>query len=219
MNHATPSWIAIAVAVAAWGGVVAPAVSAATLQVYTDEASWAAGLDFQTEEFLDADWSDSGLSMDTTGGGDHWVYTDALDVHLAGVYSGVLEDRVSTSKSLYTIITFKQAVSAFAADWDLSLAGSGEGLSIWLDTGDGLQSVEVAMGAPGFFGFRSSGTFTMLSIRGAGLHGASAEGYSMDNARFGNSVTAVPEPATVLLWAAGIGGIAALRKRVGARHA
>lgn len=213
MKHVSLKWMAAAVQVFAIG--LAPAVHAATLEGYVVETDWAAGLDLQQEEFLDDDWSDSGLSVDTTGGGAHRVYTDALGVHAAGVYSGLLEDRVSTTKDRYTIVTFKQAVSAFAADWDVSLAGTGEGLKIWLDAGDGAQSIDVAVSTAGFFGFRSSGSFTELRIRGAGLGTAVAEGYSMDNARFGIAVTAVPEPATSLMWAMGVGGLWVLRRRRG----
>jgi hypothetical protein len=213
MNHVSPKSLAATLTLLVGGFF--PAVQAATLQGYTDGSDWAAGLDVQTEQFLDGDWSDSGLSVDTTGGGPHRVYTDALGVHAAGVYDGLLEDRVSTSKDRYTVVTFKQAISAFAADWDVSLAGTGEGLKIWVNAGDGSQSIDVAVSTTGFFGFRSSGSFTELRIQGAGLGTAVAEGYSMDNARFGVAVTAVPEPATALMWAMGMGGLLVLRRRQG----
>ena len=210
MNRVSPKSLAATLTLLVGGFL--PAVQAAALQGYTDENDWAAGLDVQTEQFQNDDWSDSGLSVDTTGGGSHRVYTDALGVHAAGVYAGLLEDRVSTSKGRYTIVTFKQAVSAFAADWDVSLAGTGESLQIWVNAGDEDQAVDVAVSTAGFFGFRSSGSFTELRIRGAGLGSALAEGYSMDNARFGSAVAQVPEPATALLWGAGL-GVAVLRRR------
>ncbi len=216
MNRRSPIFTVATLATLAallGGGMVAPSALAAGLQGYTDEASWAAGLSLETETFDDADWSDSALAVDLTGGGAHRVYTDALGVHAAGVYSGVLEDRVNSARGRYTVITFTQAVSAFSAQWDVSLAGTGEGLRIWVNAGNGDESIDVAVSGSGFFGFRSSGSFSELRIRGAGLGGALAEGYSMDNAQFGSPAAAVPEPATLLMWVAGLGLGANLRRR------
>lgn len=127
-------------------------------------------------------------------------------------------DTVSRSGQQQTVWFFHQAHHGVGADWDLGPWGLGEGLDLYAVFEDGealIGQVNAARlgGSRGYLGFTSSQTFSAVILRGAGLGvGATAETYTVDNIAFGNAAP-VPEPETLLLWGAGLAGLALVRRR------
>lgn len=150
------------------------------------------------------------------------LYEAAMVKSIGGVDSGSRQyvDTVSSSGQQQTVWFFHQARHGVGADWDLSPWGMGEGLSVYavFDSGEALVGrIDAARlgGSRGFLGFTSDQTFSAVILRGAGLGvGAHAETYAVDNIAFGNQAP-VPEPETMLMWAAGLAGLALARRRRG----
>lgn len=168
----------------------------AAFTAYGDETSWAAaaGAPVQVEDFNDGVANDFTI---TTIGSGHSTF---------GISGGQLNDRVVLNEGT-TTFTFTQAINSFAANWDLTPGGAGQGLQLFVD---GALAATVDHNFSGqFFGFVSTTSFKTLTIQ-AGLQPGVAETYSMDNARF---TQAVPEPESLALLFAGLGVVATLARR------
>lgn len=171
-------------------------VANAAFTNYTDLTSWsaAAAAPASVETFDDA--LTDGFTVTTQGAG-----------HSFSVASGRMNDRVTRTGVTSTTFTFDTAITSFAANWDLTPGGAGQGLQILVD--GALAGTVLNNYNGGFYGFVSDTAFTSLTIL-AGQQGGSAETYSLDNARF---AAAVPEAESMALLLAGLGVVGFTARR------
>lgn len=214
-------------------GCIGPAVAAEVDWVYSQAELQMAlgGAALQVESFTDG--LPDGVALSTFGpshvvavSGSEGIPSfaglyEAAGVQVVGGAAGGSRqflDTVSSSGQQQTVWFFHQARHGVGAHWDLAPWGLGEGLALYavFDHGESLiGEISAARlgGSRGYLGFTSDQTFSAVILRGAGLGvGANAETYAVDNIAFGNQAP-VPEPETILLWAAGLTGLALVRRR------
>lgn len=168
----------------------------AAFTTYGDETSWtaAAGAGVVLEDFNDGVANDFTIAPIGSG---HTNF---------GIVGGHLNDRLVRGSGS-TTFTFTESINSFAANWDLTPGGAGQGLQLFVD---GALAATIDHNFSGqFYGFVSSTSFKTLTVQ-AGLQSGFAETYSMDNARF---APAVPEPESLALVFAGLGVVASLARR------
>lgn len=174
-----------------------PAV-AATINQYTNQATFLAGLtSISVEDFNDGT-VDAPFSVSSSVG---------------SVGGGVWNDRLTTSQT--TTWSFASAVNGFGGLWDQSPGGPGMGIAFTLtligNAGQQLASFEVPNSLTGsFFGLISDVGFSSILLT-AGSQGGIAETYNMDNLTTG--VSAVPLPAGFGMLVVALGSLGILRRK------
>jgi len=187
-------------AAAALISTAAGAASAATFTTYTDRAAYESAL---TGPISTYDFDTGAPASGVTVTGD--------DVNFSG---GVLNDVVNQGASADTLFSFDAPILGFGGDWDLAGPG-GVGTGIAITTMGG-GSFVVTEEIPStlvndFWGFISDMEFSSLSfVEGTQANGV--ETYTLDNLTTGG-VAPVPLPAGLPLLLAGLGGLAALRRK------
>ena len=170
--------------------------NAVLIDIYTNEASWDAAVGtFSVEDFNDTTLN-SGLSFATSAGSIS-----------GGVWNDYLVPTTNTTEWSFTA-----PVRGFGGTWDLSPAGPGTGIALYLE---GVLKLvdEIPNTLVGdFWGFIATFEFDRVLLT-AGSQSGSAETYTLDNMKYGPTA-AVPEPSTLLLLGSGLLGIVAIgRKR------
>jgi hypothetical protein len=180
-----------------------PAVAQFTF--YTDQSAFADAVGSYTVEDFEDLRAAPGFGRPTTDGG----YVD----------DGLGHDQVRRSGD-DTQFYFLFDVGAFGAFWDMTPLGPGLGLELTILTGAG--PVLVPRQIPntytgGFWGFTSTLPFTQVDIRAGTQRDdhVETETYTLDDLHFAawSEPEIVPEPATLLLLASGLAGVAALAVR------
>jgi hypothetical protein len=105
-------------------------------------------------------------------------------------------------------ISFAPTVDAFAFNFGSSL-DAGQAITVLLSTGDSFSLTIPANNSSQFFGVVTTGPFTSLTITGAG--------FELDILNYYTET--VPEPASLMLLASGVAGLAVSRRRAKGRAA
>lgn len=139
----------------------------------------------------------------------------------AFISGGVFNDQLEPGEN--TTFSFVPVITGFGANFNLTPGGPGLGIvvtSVLPGGGTEVVSQEIPNNFSGqFFGFISSGAVASVQLT-SGTQGGFGETYNLDNLTFGGSVSAVPEPSTLISGSmAGLLGLGAAwrrRKRVSA---
>lgn len=188
-------------AVATFIVFIAATVSATTITTYTGFSDWETAVGtYELEDFSDNLLVD-GLSFVSTSDGE-------VDT------GGYFYDR-PTANNGGTTWSFNSDVFAFGGLWDLAGPNS-KGMGLLLTMTDGATTFlapEISRNTSNtFWGFTSDMSFTSVSVA-AGTQSGIAETYHVDNLVFAETSSPVPEPATMILFGAGILGLAGSRLR------
>lgn len=128
-------------------------------------------------------------------------------------------DSVSSSAQWETVWKFDAPRHGVGGEWDLTPWGFGEGIKVFAVFASGEKEVldvsksSLGDSGRGFLGFSANESFSALILRGAHGGQGSAETYVVDNIVFGTQLPPVPEPATALLFGAGLAGLGTVRRR------
>ncbi len=146
----------------------------------------------------------------------------------SGFAAGVYVATPKPNEVSFTTWTFAEAISYWGADFNLEIPGGpGSGLQIILDWDGGtggtwLNEISRNTGGPSylhyeFWGFFSDTAFTSLTVMAGTQLSPTPDGsvvksefHGMQNMRYESEV---PEPTTMLLFGAGLIGLASLRRR------
>lgn len=181
----------------------AVSANAASVNFYNNLADFQASfVSGSLEEFEDATLN-AGLTITSNTG----------DFSIAG---GVMNERVVRNTADMVMFEFGSSVNAFGADFDLGVAGFGQGLTFTYQLFLGATEVLAQeMTGNGFFGFitEPSTLFNKVIIT-AGTQPGSAETFKLDNLRYGlHNPAAVPVPAALFLFAPALLGFLGLRRK------
>ena len=187
-------WIAAMVMLVSW----AATVNAATITVYTNKADWevAVGGQFLTEGFADSQLN-TGVSF---------VSSESGHINPAEeCYQDVL---AQSQNEPMTTWSFVPQITGYGGNWTLGgPGGSGNNLLVRLaDSSLYVGSISNSYSGE-FWGFVSDTPFTSVTLVGGS--GSNQQNYSLDDMVY----SPVPEPATLSLLAAGLGGLLIRRKR------
>lgn len=193
--------------------------NAAIIQVFTNEAAWAAaaGTPISTEDFSDTTLV-TGLTVTPAGGGS---ISGGMLSNSVAIFQLCANGGVGCPPApVTTQFGFSPATTAFGADWDLSPGGAGNGISFDILLNNGTHQTVAGISNPGgvafngFFGFVSDTPFTSITLTTQSLTGNS-ETFNADNVRFVGSgvVAAVPEPSSLALLAGGLFTVWMIRRR------
>jgi hypothetical protein len=187
-----------------------PDPAAAQFAFYTDQSAFADAVGSYTVEDFEDLRAAPGLGRPTTDGG----YID----------DGLAHDQVRrTGDDAHLPFLFD--IGAFGGFWDMTPLGPGLGLELTILTGAG--PVLVPRQIPnsytgGFWGFTSTRPFTQVDIRAGTQRDdhVETETFTLDNLHFAawSEPEAVPEPATLLLLATGLGAVALIAARRRTQH-
>lgn len=183
------------------GMLFATGVNAASVTYFTSEAGFEhSHYSGSLEQFEDATLN-SGLS----------ITSDNPEFSISG---GVMNDRLVAGSGRSTTFEFGSSVNAFGGDWNLEIAGFGQGIEFSIQAFLGATEVLTQeLTGNGFFGFITSPTSLFNKvILTAGSQSGVAETYTLDNLRYGLH-TAVPVPAALFLFAPALLGFLGLRRK------
>jgi hypothetical protein len=203
------------VATAMVSGVAAPAAAAPI--VFTDRTAWEAAVVIAGNEtfsnafaVLPLGTTDLGV-VDVTITGTVSTFSSVG----SGLFNGFIQNGGANNVSAITF-TFPQPVNAWGADF--STTATGDRVIVTFngnsyDVGSLLANQSPVFPEPApfeFLGFIDDAPFTSLTMTTAAFTSI-GESFFVDDLSFGDSQTAVPEPATLLLLASGL-GVAARRR-------
>jgi hypothetical protein len=124
-----------------------------------------------------------------------------------GQFNGFIQNGIDNNVSSI-VFTLPQAVNAWGADF--TLAATGDVLIVTVNGNAYNLGTQLINQGTGFLGTIEDAPFTTLTMTTAAFTSI-GENYFVDDLSFGDSQTAVPEPATLLLLASGL-GVAARRR-------
>lgn len=205
--------------------LAASSVSAATINTFTDRASFngATGV-VQIEDFNSLD-IDGAVDTDNSFNGQDLVVGDLtirndsnnpgrglIDIppHIFGIFSvdGTANANFVVNKDFNTVVlTFANAVTAFGADF--AALNNADELSVEFEVnGERISPPIQGETNVQFFGFTSDTSFTSVSLVGAS-DTSPFDGFAGDNITFGAAVeaTVVPLPAPAALLIAAMSGL------------
>lgn len=143
---------------------------------------------------------DSGI-VSTNSGGNRGPMDNST---FAGMYMNALDTDGGSASSLITWV-FPNTFNALCFDY----FGVGEG-TVQLNVNGESRSIRLAgEGESGFFGFVSSDPITSITFSSAS---GTPDDFAFDNVEFGD-IAAVPLPAALPMFALGLAGLGALRRR------
>jgi hypothetical protein len=183
--------------------LVASGVNAASVSFYNTEASFEASHVSGSLEQFEDNTLNSGLT----------ITSDNTEFAISG---GVMNDRLVEGTGRTTTFEFGSSVNAFGGDFDLGIAGFGQGIALSFQAFLGAtQVLSQQITGNGFFGFiTDAGSLFNKVIFTAGSSNGSAETYTLDNLRYGlHNPSAVPVPAALFLFAPALLGFLGLRRK------
>jgi hypothetical protein len=183
--------------------LVASGVNAASVSFYNSEAAFEAShFSGSLEQFEDTTLN-SGLS----------ITSDNTEFAITG---GHMHDRLVAGSGRVTTFEFGSSVNAFGGDFDLGVAGFGQGIAVTFQAFLGAtQVLSQQITGDGFFGFITDvGSLFNKVVFTAGSASGAAETYNLDNLRYGlHTPSAVPVPAALFLFAPALLGFLGLRRK------
>ena len=222
-----PRSFAISVALAAAVTLTTAALAGAATITYTNQAAFAAAtsaISFSTVDFegVAADGSfvfeptppgvtlmGANFTVDHSGGNSGFLFVIGDNFYYPG--NSVLSSQQSAVVANNIVITLPQLETALS----LNLGTLGAGAASWswqLSNGDTGVLSAPAFDSLSFFGFTSTSGFNTLRLTGP-ANPAANEAMNIDNVSFGaEAVTAVPEPASMVLVSSAL-ALAGVRRR------
>ena len=172
---------------------------AAFVNFYTDRNAWEAAVATYSLEAFDTLPLQSGINIQSFNG-----VADTSN----GMFSYTPDQFVFGFGSYATFIRFTNPINAFGANWYKYDAGWNDNLTLLF--GENISYIGQSFGQ--FIGFATTDHFDTIGLDY--LFGSTAKPYSLDNLVYGDTTSSsVPEPSTFLLLAAGIGGLALIRRK------